>query len=82
MFCERGPESVCLPLLRGFNLIEEESSHATMVKQKKQRFLDLFNCLNFGGSEDNVTAVKIMVRTNEAKSVRVAKLRGLVGARA
>lgn len=52
-----------------------------MVKQKKHRFLDLFNCLNLGGSDDGVTAVKIIVRTNETKSVRVAKLRGLVGAR-
>jgi hypothetical protein len=52
-----------------------------MVKQKKHRFLDLFNCLNFGGSDDGVTAIKIMVKTNESKSIRVAKLRGLVGAR-
>lgn len=66
---------------RGFNLIEEETNHATMVKQKKRSILDLINCLNFGGSDEGVTAVKIQVKTNEAKAVRVAKLRGLVGAR-
>jgi hypothetical protein len=52
-----------------------------MVKQKKRSILDLINCLNFGGSDEGVTAVKIQVKTNEAKAVRVAKLRGLVGAR-
>ena len=52
-----------------------------MVKQKKRRLLDIINCLNFGGDEEGVTAVKIIVKTNEAKSVRVARLRGLVGSK-
>lgn len=51
-----------------------------MVKQKKRSLLDLINCLNFSSSSEGVTAIKISIKTNESKSIRTAKLKGLVGA--
>lgn len=43
--------------------------------------MDMLNCFNSDLVDSDVTAIKLTIKTNEANSTRVCKIRGLVGSK-
>ena len=54
--------------------------HATAIKQVKKSFLHYIDCFNWV-TEGSMTAIKMTLQTSEKKSMRICKIKGLVGSK-
>lgn len=43
--------------------------------------MDMLSCFNSDLADSDVTAIKLTIKTNEANSTRLCKVRGLVGSK-
>lgn len=64
----------------GFEMIEKELQHATAIKQTRKSLLQYLDCFNWV-SEGAMTALKLTVHTSEKNSLRIVRLKGLIGSK-
>ena len=61
-------------------MIEKELSHATAIKQSKRSLLQYIDCFNWL-SEGAMTALKLSLCTSEKNSLRIVRIKGLIGSK-
>lgn len=61
-------------------MIERELTYSTAIKQVKKSFLQYLDCFNWV-SDGNMTAIKLTLYTSEKNSLRICKIRGLIGSK-
>lgn len=66
--------------LRGFEMIEKELQHATAIKQIRKSLLQYLDCFNWV-TEGSMTALKLTIHTSEKNSLRIVRIKGLIGSK-